>query len=489
MAAVESGHPEAQQEPSEAHQIVVDNNGAENIPKDEPRVPSSEQPRHDVVESRWANLSICRIPHHLKDGDKKAYVPQIVSLGPYHHGEEHLRPMEEHKLRCLHQILARSHHEIGLYLDSVKEVEQRARACYEGTISMSSDEFVQMMVLDGCFVIELLRGYEQGFEKLGYPCNDPIFSTWGSMLKTRIMRDMILLENQIPFFILDRLLGLQLGLADLELRVHGMVLNFFHSEIGGRLELDPSPNQLHCLKVLWWSLLPRDLEQKKTQEWAHNREQLIPCLTVLRESGIKLRRGYGSVLGDIRFMYKDGILEIPKLMIHDGTRSLFLNLIAFEQSQFDCGNHITSYVIFMHRLMNSPEDVRYLYKHEIIEHCLGSDAEVADLFNRLCRELAFNICDSYLDALSSDLADYYFGSIPNFPNSCVAVIKVIYLVCVRSLGARSLARKWRGWRAILKNKYFDNPWSIISIIAAFVLLVLTSAQTFYAVYGYYWPRS
>ncbi|XP_030532064.1 UPF0481 protein At3g47200-like [Rhodamnia argentea] len=485
MAAVESVLPEAQQEPSEALRIVVDNS-----PKDEPSVSSSEQPRQDDMECSWAKLSIYRISNYLKDGDKKAYVPQVVSLGPYHHGDERLRPMEQHKLRCLHQILARSHQEIGLYLDSVKEVEQRARACYEGTISISSDEFVQMMLLDGCFVIELLRGYDRGFGKLGYPRNDPIFSRWGSMLKTRIMRDMILLENQIPVFILNLLLGLQLGLADLELHAGRLVLNFFQSEIGGWLELDPSPNQLHCLKVLWRSLLPRDLEQKKTPEWAHNREQLIPCLTVLREARIKLRGEYGSILGDIRFMAKDGILKIPYLVIHEGTRSLFLNLIAFEQSQFDCGNHITSYVIFMHSLMKSPEDVRYLCDHEIIEHCLGNDAEVADLFNRLCRELAFNISGSYLSALSYDLENYrLFRSIPNDPDSCVAFIKLIYLFCVRSLAASSLAHKWRGWGAILKNKYFDNPWSIISIIAAFVLLVLTSAQTFYAVYGYYWPRS
>ena len=38
-----------------------------------------------------------------------------------------------------------------------------------------------MMVLDGCFVLELFRGVAEGFKKLGYPRNDPVFAMRGSM--------------------------------------------------------------------------------------------------------------------------------------------------------------------------------------------------------------------------------------------------------------------------------------------------------------------
>ncbi|KAK3412086.1 hypothetical protein EUGRSUZ_I00876 [Eucalyptus grandis] len=478
MAAVESGLPKEQQEPSEAPRIVANNNGAENVPKDEPRVSSSEcaismkeqleqhhqenvpkdEPRvsssecaismkeqleqhhQDDAEGSWAKLSIYRIPDYLKDGDKKAYVPQIVSLGPYHHGKDHLRHMDQHKWRCLCRILERSHHEIGLYIDSLKKVEQRARSCYDGKISMSSGSFVQMMILDGCFVIELLQGVVKGFQKLGYPSNDPVFSEWGSMLKIQIQRDMILLENQIPLFILAQLLGLQPGNPDPEGRVGKLVLKFFDPIGSERVEFDPSHDQcgLHCLEVLWQSFLPKKRAGPKllrTEGWRQNRDELIPCLTKLVEAGIKFRCGDTEILGDIRFQLDYGILEIPSIKIHQGTRSIFLNLIAFEQSHFNCRERITLYVMFMHNLINSSEDVRYLCKRGIIEHCLGSDAEVADLFNLLCQEVAFDIEDSYL------------------------------------------------------LDYFDNPWSIISFMAAVVLLVLTFLQALYAFYGYYKPRS
>ncbi|KAK3412076.1 hypothetical protein EUGRSUZ_I00854 [Eucalyptus grandis] len=470
MAAVESGLPKVQQEQSEALRIVADNNRAENVPKDEPRVSSSEcvvsmekqleQHHRDDGEASWAKLSIYRIPNYLKNGNKKAYVPQIVSLGPYHHGKDHLPHMDQHKL----------------YIDSVKKVEQRARSYYDGQIFMSSCSFVEMMVLDGCFVIELLQGVTEGFEKLGYPSNDPVFSKWGSMLKIQIQRDMILLENQIPLFILAQLLGLQPGNPDPEGRVGKLVLKFFNPYGSEWLKFDTSRGQcgLHCLEVLWQNFLPSGLKQvgltqARTKGWQQNRDELIPRLTKLVEAGIKFRCGCMEILGDIQFELEYGILEIPSIEIHQGTRQIFLNLIAFEQSHFDCRDHITSYVIFMHNLINSSEDVRYLYNRGIINHCLGSDAEVADLFNLLCQEVAFDIEDSYLVDVSYEVNLYCKWK----STSCRA----------------SIARKWNAWRAILENKYFDNPWSIISFMAAVVLLVLTFLQALYAVYGYYKSRS
>ena len=117
-----------------------------------------------------------------------------------------------------------------------------------------------------------------------------------------------------------------------------------------------------------------------------------------------------------------------------------------------------SHVIFMDNLINSPEDVAYLHYCGIIEHWLGSDADVADLFNQLCQEVVFDINDSYLSRLSEDVNHYY-------------------------------NHKWNTWRASLKHNYFSNPWAIVSLFAAVVLLLLTLAQTFFGVYAYYRPRS
>ncbi|KAK3412066.1 hypothetical protein EUGRSUZ_I00838 [Eucalyptus grandis] len=210
------------------------------------------------------------------------------------------------------------------------------------------------------------------------------------MLKIQIQRDMILLENQIPLFILARLLGLQLGNPDQEGRVGRLVLKFFNPIGSERVEFDASPGQcgLHCLEVLWQSFLPSGLTRARTTEWQLYQHELIPCLTELMEAGIKFRE------------------------------------------------YITSYVMFMHNLINSSEDVRYLCKHGIIEHCLGSDAEVADLFNLLCQEMALDSKDSNLHNVSIMVNDYrkwkHFS--------------------LRTSWRASMAQKWNAWRAILENK-------------------------------------
>jgi len=483
-------------QPSESLQVLLTNQNGENL-EEEASSPASEwvisikekleEANQDDVVSSWTKLSIYKIPHYLRDssGDDKAFAPQIVSLGPYHHGKKRLRQMERHKWRSINHILKRTKHDIRLYLDAMKEMEEKARSCYEGTIGLSSNEFVEMLVLDGCFVIELFRGATVGFKELGYSRNDPVFAMRGSMHS--IQRDMIMLENQLPLFILDLLLGIQLGKPDLKGLVANLALRFFDPLMPtdepltksdrSKLEstfrksttsatFDPLSDQggLHCLDVFRRSLL-RSGPQPAPRIWIKRRsnanrvadkrrQQLIHCVTELKEAGIKFKKRKTDRFWDIKF--KDGILRIPRLLIHDGTKSLFLNLIAFEQCHLDCSNDITSYVIFMDNLINSPEDVGYLHYRGIIEHWLGSDTEVADLFNRLCQEVVFDINNSYLSPLSESVNRYY-------------------------------NHRWNTWCASLRHNYFNNPWAIISFVAAVVLLLLTFAQTYYSVYGYYRP--
>ena len=480
-----------QQESSKSLQIVIRNYGenceeVDNLHDSEWVISIKEkleQASQDDAASSWAKLFIYRVPHYLREGNDKAYAPQIVSVGPYHHGKRRLRQMDRHKWRALQHVLKRTNHNINLYLDAVKELEERTRACYEGPsiTSLGSNEFVEMIVLDGCFVIELFRGAAEGFKQLGYPRNDPIFAMRGSMHS--IQRDMIMLENQLPLFILDRLLGLQLGNPDQKGLVAKLALQFFdplmptdepltksyrsklESSLVYATTFDPLSDQggLHCLDVFRRSLLqigPQLEPRIWIKRWSHNRvadkrrQQLIHCVTELKEAGIKFKKRKTDRFWDIKF--KNGILYIPRLLIHDGTKSLFLNLIAFEQCHLDCGNGITSYVVFMDNLINSHQDVGHLHYHGIIEHWLGSDAEVADLFNRLCQEVVFDINDSYLSPLSEDVNRYY-------------------------------DHKWNAWCASLRHNYFSNPWAIISLVAAVFLLLLTFTQTFYGVYGYYRP--
>ncbi|CAN8254812.1 unnamed protein product [Cochlearia groenlandica] len=442
-----------------------------------------EQANRDDDTSIWGKLCIYRVPYYLQENDNKSYFPQTVSLGPYHHGKKRLRSMEKHKWRAVNRILKRTRQSVEMYVEAMREVEEKARDCYEGPFGLSSNEFIEMLVIDGCFVLELFRGAVEGFAELGYARNDPVFAMRGSMHS--IQRDMIMLENQLPLFVLNRLLELQLGTRNQPGLVAQLAVRFFdplmptdepltktdQSKLENSLAreaFDPFADmgELHCLDVFRRSLLrssPTPESRMWRKKWSRHtrvadkrRQQLIHCVTELREAGIKFRRRRTDRFWDIQF--KNGYLEIPRLLIHDGTKSLFLNLIAFEQCHIDSSNDITSYIIFMDNLIDSHEDVSYLHYCGIIEHWLGSDSEVADLFNRLCQEVVFDTEDSYLSRLSIEVNRYY-------------------------------NQKWNAWRATLKHKYFNNPWAIVSFCAALILLLLTLGQCFFAAYSYYKPPS
>lgn len=110
----------------------------------------------------------------------------------------------------------------------------------------------------------------------------------------------------------------------------------------------------------------------------------------------------------------------------------------------------------MDKLIDSDEDVKHLRYMDIIEHWLGSDQEVADLFNNLCKEVVSGVNDNYLSNVSNQLKEY-------------------------------CQRKFNVWKASLKRDYCSNPWAIISFIATFLLILFTIVQTSYGMVGYHKP--
>lgn len=84
--------------------------------------------------------------------------PKIVAIGPIHGKKEHLK-MEQHKVRYLQQLLQRRDDlSIAKLVEKLREMEEDARQYYSPSLNIDTDNFfLQMLLLDGCFLIELLR--------------------------------------------------------------------------------------------------------------------------------------------------------------------------------------------------------------------------------------------------------------------------------------------------------------------------------------------
>ncbi|GMP62669.1 hypothetical protein CsSME_00024676 [Camellia sinensis var. sinensis] len=103
---------------------------------------------------------IFRVHEGLRNANKKAYTPILISIGPYHRGQPKLFAMEKRKEHYLELLLQRNNNLCkDDYLDSMKKLEERARKYYADPVdNLDSDEFVKMMLYDACFVIEFLLG-------------------------------------------------------------------------------------------------------------------------------------------------------------------------------------------------------------------------------------------------------------------------------------------------------------------------------------------
>ncbi|EPS62678.1 hypothetical protein M569_12114, partial [Genlisea aurea] len=166
--------------------------------------------------THWSKKSIYRIPASVTDLHKRAYTPQIVSIGPYHHGQPHLLPMEQHKRRALLHFLKRAKKPIDAFVgalspmvDDLKEAYDRLDPSWED--DGDGSKFLKMMITDGCFILEVLR---KTMDPAGcaeaYAPKDPIFSDHGRLhVVPYLKRDMLMLENQIPMAVLDTLVSLQ----------------------------------------------------------------------------------------------------------------------------------------------------------------------------------------------------------------------------------------------------------------------------------------
>ncbi|KAM1014939.1 UPF0481 protein At3g47200-like isoform X1 [Malus sylvestris] len=414
-----------------------------------------------------ASCCIFRVPHQVRRQNVQAYEPDIVSIGPYHHGRcgDQFRLMENVKGWYLQRLLSHANLTLETLIKGVMDLDKPARNCYAEPLDhLNKIDFVEMMVLDGCFLIELFR---KGLSILEQDENDPddtddpVFSV--SCMLGYLQHDILLLENQLPWFVLERLYnitavknttseGNAIFLADL-------VEHFFRQFIGGdgtgfREILHPSPNILHILDLMR-TLIVVPIENSAIENSVYQqneaqrliKRQRLPNVTTLSEAGIKFQK---SSEMDIKF--EKGLLTIPPLEIHELTGPLFRNLIAFEQC-YDYDLMMTSYAVLMDNLIDTSKDIDLLCEKGILTNWLSPE-DAAQFFNHL-----------HSDTL---VIRFYYGGL------CDAV-------------NQHYNTNWNKWMEKLRREYFGTPWAIISLVAAFILLVLTMLQTVYTIHQYYHP--
>ncbi|XP_020238025.1 UPF0481 protein At3g47200 [Cajanus cajan] len=442
---------------------------------------------------------IQRVAHYLRDRKHfaKHYSPRLVSIGPIHHGEKNLQLGEKYKLMWAARYLERTKQDAqALYQKIASNIKELKELFAEDLIEAFPDDekLSWMLLVDGCALLQILEK-----AKIHYPEEmkvkvDQLVLLW---------QDVFLLENQLPYQVLKLLSGPNNDATLLKImkdfvKCHhlspekpkqqvkkqdtvkvktkdedsksskGHTLQGKHTEEipleevtqQGEHRVDiPPESPIHLLDQLRRYILedshikhlggPRNTNTGQTSE-----EITYRNIKELRAAGIKLKTNNSHSLRDISFSYRwlclCAELKLPQITVDDTIAPTFLNLIAYEVCpDFKNNYEICSFVAFMDSLIDHPDDVKELRKAGVLHNALGSDEEVAKLFNTISTDLVPD-SESY-SHVRAQIEKHY-------RNKC-----------------------WT-WISLGCHRYFSNPWSIIAFHAAVLAILLTFIQTWFAIH-------
>ncbi|KAK2650780.1 hypothetical protein Ddye_018269 [Dipteronia dyeriana] len=416
----------------------------------------------NIDEQPVRQCCIYKVPRDLRNIDRKAYTPRLISIGPFHHGNTILSKMENQKLRYMLEFGGREGPEkVKEFKRFIEEKEQIIRNYYQENSSLKSPEFVKMILLDAVFIIEFFFKNMFPVELRGF---DFFLDT--ACAKAAITRDLQLLENQLPYFLLQNLFVKgafrNVTKKDYPHQDPFLILSlrfFFNYKKNDKKNDFPKPKKRieHFTDLVRYFLLKDFLQQDQKQEDSPTETKLecvrdLRTATKLQGSGVKFTKGAegGSSLKitceyvprAIPIQYFNAcVLQIPCFEIDDWSECQYRNLMALELCLYPEDTHICNFILLMNFLIDDAKDVDLLVDRGIICSRLGDNATVATMFNKLGLQITPSP-SVYHHEICKKLKAHY-------------------------------DKRWNRAMANLNTVYFGDIWMGTATVAAVILLGLT----------------
>lgn len=384
------------------------------------------------------------VPSVLKTRNESAYEPKFVSIGYRYHDKAYLRENERFKKSQFTDHIEKDPETEKNCNKAVAGMEQKARKWYglkKKDDKYELEKFKKTMLRDGCFVVLLFLGKLRRIDHQ----------------KTHaLLGDLLLFENQLPLFLLDKLYGLIKNPEDDEedfAKLACAKLNEVLLELreGTAPEIPfniKDTNEKYTLLGLvhdnWvQGILDQSNISYQDQTTGKGGVKVISCATELKEAGITFEKNMAAAsLFEVE--YKDGKMKIPTLVLDSMTERLFYNFIAYEVRVKSSTSFVTDYARLMYNLVNTEDDVKLLRSKGVIKNMLPDDESAAKLLKKLIKNVTL-----------SDRMFLYRGIFEEVQKYC--------------------ATPSNTWKAKLRRDYFSNPWSGIAFVAALVVFLITIA--------------
>ena len=120
-------------------------NGIENLVIDITRMLES-------LKLQFSPGSLISVPDHLRKLDEQAFTPLLISIGPIHHSNPKLQTMKKCKVQFCEYFIERANINLQNLVHTIRDKEEEIRSYYAEIVvsSICSDDFVTMILVDGC---------------------------------------------------------------------------------------------------------------------------------------------------------------------------------------------------------------------------------------------------------------------------------------------------------------------------------------------------
>ncbi|KHN41215.1 UPF0481 protein [Glycine soja] len=482
-----------------------------------------------------AECCIYKVPFSIRRHNEEAYTPKVVSIGPFHHGNPRLQDMEKHKLFYSKAFLQRTQTTSDSFIGKIEEMEPEFRRCYSHTLEFSKEQLVKIIFVDCAFILELFCRYRDRVPKKDDMCASI------PRLSYSIAYDLLLLENQVPFSVLESLFSLSFPSPGADFPSFlKLTFNFFQqlkrSVFYNINDFHKNNGIRHFTDLIRTFHLQYPLPSRIDGKIIEH----LPSATELSEAGLRFK-----VLENesclLKLDFSGRVLEIPQLVVDDGIETLFRNMLALEQCHYPFQSYITDYLHFLDFLVNTNRDVDILVREKVFLNWLGDTDSVATMINGLMKDITLpNISSQFLDlctklnafhenpwrklkstlrrdycrgpwqtaastaaALSQRPADFlvntnrdvdilvqervFLNWLGDTDSVATMINGLVKDITVYNTGSQFLdvseklnafhKNPWRKLKSALRRDYCRGPWQTAASIAAIILLILSFVQT------------
>ncbi|XP_022764177.1 UPF0481 protein At3g47200-like [Durio zibethinus] len=419
-----------------------------------------EANNHGSGSSQRAKPLIQRVPRVLmgvKEDFKKYFEPRLVALGPLHHGNPKFERAERSKLKFTALFVRENDTTDDALFNKIMVEIEDLKKCYDPEVikDYDNEKLAWMFFMDGCAVLYAVYYGSRGeFEKLKTKVDLMVFA----------QLDLFLLENQLPYRVLEILIKSAIDPKKWEQSITGFIGDNLITNIPGGQKSQHADGQgdrqdyAHLLERLRTTLLTGKKEERRSSMIGEmilslgdrrKGRKTFRSIKELKESGIYVKPSKRNSIKNISFSCNiRGRLMMPHLLVDDSTAPKFMNLVALEMCpDFENDFAVTSYLCFLDSLIDTAEDVKELRVRGVLHNYVGSDEEVANLFNKMSRDLVPDQ-EMYFD-VAEGIRKYC-----NNPLT-ISVAQALYT-------------------------HFSSPWSFLALLGAILGLLFSAIQAYFS---------